>query len=280
MLIIGPSTNDKLRLQTGSVGSIRPFVSWIMVDGATPPVVQDTDSTTLPAITTATTTDILVGTASRKTRVGYASFFNDHASVTNLVTAIITDGANPSQTVGATLAPGESLVYTGTSWVHYDANGVPVVANAKLDAKVYVASDVSNNTTSFADVTGLSVPIKAGRNYAFEAVLHHQTAVTTTGSRFGVNGPAAPTMFIVSGVSHETPGIAASNIGAGTAVAYDTAIAASTTGPGTTNAPAVLHGFIKPSVDGVLTIRFQSEIASSALTVKAGSWLRVWEQDS
>lgn len=42
-----------------------------------------------------------------------------------------------------------------------------------------------------------------------------------------------------------------------------------------------LSGYIQPSANGTFAIRCKSEIAVAAgLTVKAGSWLRIWETDN
>jgi len=54
-----------------------------------------------------------------------------------------------------------------------------------------------------------------------------------------------------------------------------------TTGPGAVNMLAIISGYIVPSADGTFAVRCASEVAvASGLTIKAGSWLRIWETDN
>lgn len=280
MLILGGASTKKIQLITSAAASIRPVVSWIKTDTSTPPVPQDLDTTFLAAITSATTTDILAGATSTRTRVGVMSFRNADASVTCDCTVQMVDGTNTEVLIKATLLPGETLHFTGTSWVHYDSNGGAYgPSNPKLDAKLYVSTDVVNATTSFADITGLTVALQSGKRYAFEARLIHVNNASTTGSQFGVNIGAAPTTLVVGTIDTVTPSVTAAAVSAGAATALDTAITAQTTGS-TSNRLAVISGFIRPSADGTFAIRCKSEVAVAAgLTVKAGSWLRIWECD-
>lgn len=285
-MILGASTSEKLRLVTSASGT--PAISWkvdyITVSAATPPVVQNVDSDYNAAqIASSTTTDIKVGDASNKTRILSAWFRNESSSVSCDVTPVQTDGSNPTLGPKASLLPAETLFYTGSSWIHYDANGAPYSQSVKLDAKLRVVSDVTNASTSFADVTGLTAPLISGRKYAFEAYLYHQTNATTTGARFGVNIGATPTLLCLHGAMQFTSGtVAATTLIQGAMItAVDTAIAAETTGPGAVNMEARLNGFIQPSADGAFAIRCQSEVAvAGGLVVKAGSWLRIWECDN
>ena len=282
MLIVGPTANDKLQVVTSAAGTIKPELSWIIVNTAAPPVVQDTDSTPKADITTATTTDLLAGAASTKNRIGHLSLYNSHASVTNDVTVQLTDGTLTTPIIKATLLPSESLIYTGSVWIHYDSNGVPKVAAAKLDTKLRVTSDVVNATTSFADVTGLTVGLISGRAYAFECHLYHQTNATTTGAQFGVNIGAAPTVLNLAAIQQITSSVTAAAYGSSAMVtARDTAAVVETTGPGAVNMLAIISGYIVPSADGTFAVRCASEVAvASGLTIKAGSWLRIWETDN
>lgn len=281
MLILGGASTKKIQLITSAAASIRSAVAWIKTDTSTPPVVQDLDTTYLAAITTATTTDILAGATSSRTRLGVMSFRNEHASQSCDCTVQLVDGTNTETLVKATLLAGETLHFTGTSWVHYDTNGGAYGTSAtKLDTKLYVVSDVVNATTSFADVTGLSVALKSGKKYNFEAHLIHVNNASTTGSQFGVNIGAAPTTLILGTIDTVTPSVTAAAVSAGVVTALDTAATAQTTGS-TSNRLAILSGFIQPSADGTFAIRCKSEVAVAAgLTVKAGSWLRVWETDN
>ena len=282
-MLLEAGTGNILQFDCGSAGSIRGECSFILVDTSTPPVVQSMGNAVIAPVTGATAnTALKAGTASRKTRILSASLFNDHTSVSNTVTVEKTDGTNTSQLVQAMLLPGESLYYTGSVWIHYDANGVPTLASEKLDAKLRVTSDVVNATTSFADVTGLTVALKSGKAYVFEAMLFHQTNATTTGAQFGVNIGATPTVLNLWGNQQITASVTAAAFGSSAMVtAVDTAAVVETTGPGAVNMVAYITGYVVPSADGTFAIRCKSEVAvASGLTIKAGSWLRIWECDS
>lgn len=281
MLIVGPSTSKKLRLTTSAAGDVRSSLSWISVNAAAPPVVQDMDGDTLASISTATTTDILVGAASTKKRVGHWAIRNVSSSVANDVTVILTDGTNANEVIKASLLPGESLIYTGSTWIHYDTNGAPYAQASKLDAKVYVVSDVAFATAAtFSDVTGLTVALKSGKKYCFESHLYHISNATTTGAQFGVNIGAAPTALQIATIDTVTGSVTASVHSAGAATARDTAATAQTTGSAAVTM-GILSGFIQPSADGTFAIRCTSEVTvASGVIVKAGSWLRIWETDN
>jgi hypothetical protein len=282
-MFIGAGTSAKLTITTSAAADIEVTGSKVLIDQSSPPVVDGSNTAPfLPANFTSAAgpTDVVVGVASRITRIDEMQVHNNHATLACDVTFIRTDGTNPSTVFKCTLLPNEHLSYGGGQWTHYDANGGIYSAATKLSICLLVASDVTNATTSFADVTGLTYAIKSGKRYSFEAHLTHQTNATTTGSRFGVNGPASPTVLMVNKISGETPGIAASNIAIGCATAYDPDGAASTTGPGATNTVAIVSGYIQPSADGTFAIRCQSEVAvAGGLVIKAGSWMWLREVD-
>jgi hypothetical protein len=272
------STSDKIRVTTGSAGTVEVHASYADASG-TPVAVTIGRADT--SISTATTTDV-IGTpgASVSRKVKYLSVRNDDASASNLVEILHTDGSTPVTKWKGTLLAGEQVVYGDYfGWIYLDANGNPKLAASKLDAKVRCTGDVTNSTTSFADITGLTAAVQSGKKYAFHAAIHYQTAATTTGARFGYNGPATTAAWIGQ-TSASTPGIASTNVAAGVATAVDTAIAASTTGPGGTSTIAHIDGYINPSADGTFALRCASEVAASALTIKAGSWLHIFELDN
>jgi hypothetical protein len=97
--------------------------------------------------------------------------------------------------------------------------------------------------------------------------MFYTSAATTTGSRFSISCPA--TTFLVYKVN-TTNGATAENL------SYNT-VAGNPTGAGTTSLTAgnmsIVEGFIIPSANGTLQIRFASEVANSAIIVKAGSFM-------
>lgn len=132
-----------------------------------------------------------------------------------------------------------------------------------------LASTVTNATTSYADVTGLSVYLPANTDWRFEAGIHYTCNATTTGSGWSVNGPASPTLLICTSSWSLTT---TSNSWAQT-TAYDT-IAANATSASTTDNYARISGIIRNgSTAGAFTVRFISEVAvASAIVAQIGSW--------
>lgn len=137
---------------------------------------------------------------------------------------------------------------------------------------VVLASDVTNNNAvanTIADVTGLSFAVTAGQTYWFEFVIPYTSAATTTGSRWSINGPSAPTMLAYR--SEYT--LAATTTTLNSATAYDIPAGASASSLTAGNV-ATIWGIIKPSSDGTVIARFASEISSSAIVAKAGAVCR------
>lgn len=280
-MLLLTSTSDKIRLVTNAAVDVDVHASWVDITGS--PAVA-TPGRTNSKIVTATTTDIVASPAASTIRnVKQLHIANVHASSSVLVTVNHTDGTNVIKLHEVTLLAGErSSFVEGVGFRVFDVNGVERVTTPKLDAKLRVVSDVVNATTSFADVTGLTQNLLSGKKYAFECHLYHQTNATTTGAQFGVNIGAAPTVLDLCAIQQITSSVTAAAYGSSAMVtARDTAAVVETTGPGAVNMLAILSGFIQPSADGTFAIRCASEVAvASGLTVKAGSWLRIWEVDN
>lgn len=140
---------------------------------------------------------------------------------------------------------------------------------------VVLSGDVVNNNATantIADVTGLSFAVTAGSTYWFEFIIPYTSAATTTGSRWAINGPAAPTLLAYR--SEYT--LTATSITNNSATAYDIPAAASASSLTSGNI-ATIWGLIKPSSNGTVIARFASEVSGSAITAKAGATLR-WIQ--
>lgn len=277
-MILLTSTADKLQVITSAAGTVKVQASW--ADNLSGAVTVGRTNTA--AISTATTTDVLASPAtSTQRKLKFLSVRNTHASLSQTITIQHTDGTTVEELWVGTLNFGEAVTYgEAAGWQVFDASGCPKLAAARLDVKLRVISDVVNATTSFADITGLTTPLLSGKKYCFEAMLIHVNDASTTGSRFGYNIGAAPTASIVSTHDTVTPSVTASAHSAGTITARDTAVTAQTTGS-TSQRLAIITGFIQPSADGTFAMRCASEIAvTNGLTVKAGSWLRIWETDN
>lgn len=129
-----------------------------------------------------------------------------------------------------------------------------------------LTTDITNATTSSADVTGLSFPVLAGKIYRFRAVVVVTTNATTTGIGLGVNGPTMTSLWWRTHIPTTT---STDTIAHGTALDTYTA---STDSASTTGNVCIVEGVCQPSADGTVVIRNKSEVAvASGNVVKTGS---------
>lgn len=128
-----------------------------------------------------------------------------------------------------------------------------------------LATDVANSTVTLADVTGLSFTALANTTYIVEVTGAFQAAATTTGLALALDIPSGS---VAGQVQHPT---SATAIG-GTEQIADNATTGATTGvrAANTNVP-VWARFIAAvgASGGTVQLRFRSEIAASAVTMKA-----------
>jgi len=269
MLILSLTT-DKVSVISSTTATLDVVATY--VDRVTSTGVVGAANRQLTAISTATTTDIVAVPGADTTRnVQSITIRNKSAASDNDVTVQINANGTLYELHKVTLLAGETLVYL-------DNFGFNKVQDSSRNerVKVMTADSVHATTATFADITGLTVPLKAGVLYAVFACLHHINDATTTGSQFGYNIGAAPTDARFSTIDTVTGSTTASVHSAGSIIARDTAITAQTTGSVAVTL-AIIAGFIIPSADGTFALRATSEVTVAAgLTVKAGSFLRVF----
>ena len=151
----------------------------------------------------------------------------------------------------------------GTTWVDMTLLGS---TDTRLTT-ARLAADVTNNTTTLANVTGLAIALAANSTYAIDAQVMFQTAATTTGIRLTQTVPAGATVV----AQWSTPtSLTASTLANQRAVD----VGAATTAIDTANANTLARGSIlvvTGATAGNLQIRFASEVAASNAVVKAGS---------
>ena len=278
-------TTDKLQVvlsEAVTTNQLECLSSWSDVDSLTLSV-KDFGRT---LINTNNTTDVdIVGSPAANTRrlVDFVSIYNK--DTVNATVTVKLD-ANGTEVIlqKVTLGTGESLIYSdkngfyvlsnngGIKNSYFQNSGVAVVNS--LNIVVLSADVVNNNATAntMQDVTGLSFPVVANQVYWFEFVIPYTSAAKTTGSRWGINGPS---FSMLNGRSEYTlTSILVTN---NCFTAYDTP-SSSNESSLTTGNVATIWGVIKPSADGTVIARFASEVASSAITAKAGAvvrWVRV-----
>lgn len=151
----------------------------------------------------------------------------------------------------------------------------PLSTGGGSGPSIVVSAGSSVSSTSFAD-TDLAIAVAANTNYRILAGIGFNTNATSVGIRLAFNGPASPTLLKVGGhVPTGTGGANDTTIGSSGVTAYDTPIVTTTTGPGATNAYAILTGIFKNGANaGTLTLRHASETAT-ATAIESGSFLEL-----
>jgi hypothetical protein len=136
-----------------------------------------------------------------------------------------------------------------------------------------LAVDVSSSTVTLADVTGLGFAVAANSDYEFEFLVLFQSAALTTGIVLALNGPVSPVLL---SWRCEIPISATSS-----ALRYGSTYGVETTGTAVEqiNVPrlATIQGVVRNgNTAGIVVARFRSEVAASAVVVKAGALVR-WQ---
>lgn len=139
---------------------------------------------------------------------------------------------------------------------------------------VVLGSDsVNSNATlnTLQNCTGLSFTVTNGVRYRFLATINYTAAAATTGSRWTLSGPTTSELSYTS-----TYSLTATSNTDNSAIAYAIPAAANLSSANTTGNIATITGVIVPSANGTLAVSFASEVASSAITCKAGSTIEYW----
>lgn len=144
-------------------------------------------------------------------------------------------------------------------------------AGLGVAALVKKTADQANSTVTLANVTDLAFSVAANGVYGFMFVVVYKTAALTTGLRLEMNGPTLGTglvhyvaEFSVAANLWHTRHSPTAYGGAGTSLAVDLA---------NTNRLARVQGVLRNGTTaGSLSLQFASEVATSAVTILAGSW--------
>jgi len=147
----------------------------------------------------------------------------------------------------------------GTTWI--DLVPEPRLSTVRLSA------DVTNNTTTLANVTGLALALAANSTYQIDGQVMFQTAATTTGIRLTQTVPTGATVVAQWNTPTTLTASTIANQRAADAGAASTAIDTANANTLATASILVITG----ATAGNLQIRFASEVAASNAVVKAGS---------
>lgn len=277
MLLLA-STSDLLRVFTTAAIATDVHASWVDLSGTTV-----TPGRTNTAISTATTTTVVASPGSSTYRTVKTLLIRNRGASAQGVTVTHTDGTTSVELIKTTLAAEECLHYHEAAgfWVtdslgrarNAESQGSMSVAT-DADSIVVLASDQTNNNgtaNTIADVTGLSFSVTEAHLYWFVFHIVYTAAATTTGSRWSISGPGSPTYLNYASWYSLTSTTRTEN---NHLQAYDVPAASNATSATTGNNYARIEGVIQPSSNGTLTARFASEVASSAIVAKAGSFVR------
>ncbi|MFN3747369.1 MAG: hypothetical protein ACK4SJ_01645 [Sphingorhabdus sp.] len=129
-----------------------------------------------------------------------------------------------------------------------------------------LASDIANSTTNLSAVTGLSFTATANATYLVDLAGAFQSAATTTGIAVALDIPSGS---IAGQVIHP---VSATGLGSTEQIA-DAATTGATTGVRAANTNVPLSGrwtIAIGATGGTVQLQFRSEVAGSAVTLKAG----------
>ena len=276
-MIILTNTTDRIivdLLGAVTTNQLKCFVSY-----------RDTTTTSITpgrnvVITNGTTAVDLVPSPAVSTQrvVDYISVFNND---TANATVYIQFGDNGTlyDLFVTTLAPGEKIefqeglgfkVLSNAGSVKTSVNQGNSPASNTLNAVILGTDVINNNATAniMQDITGLSFPVLAGKSYYFKFYINYSTALTTTGSRWSISGPATPTSLCFMSEYSLTATTTTRN---SNNITYDLPVASNASSGQLVGNNSVIEGYIIPSADGTVIARFASEVLSSAITAKAGS---------
>ena len=124
-------------------------------------------------------------------------------------------------------------------------------------------------TTALADVTGLSFSVTAGNFYSFQFWVRFSTAATTTGAQFAINAPA--NTYLVYRTDTSLTAAAAGAPTFRTARAVNVGTASASVDAANADMLCLISGMVKPTASGTLIVRVGTEVATSGVTVRAGS---------
>lgn len=142
--------------------------------------------------------------------------------------------------------------------IRSQVNSVPVVLQA----------DITNSTTTLLD-TALSFPALPNSTYLVEGLLRYDAAAGTTGALFNVRGANITSVsgLIANNDTTTTVRNFATNV--------TTAPSAATAGGYTNGNTCKIELLVTTTTNSATpTVSFASEVASSAITLKSGSFIR------
>lgn len=232
-------------------------------------------TTTVIVPVTASTISFCAAPASGVPCVNKATTYTDSTltSACSTATQVVLDGTSSCVAApdalgnwGIWAAPGQ-YAYTITTSGGASLGPFYVTLALPRDASKFLTSAYTNATTTFSSVTNMSWPLEANKNYKLSCDITWQGTAATTGPKFQLTGPAAPTAVILNLDSAVT---ATTSIYA-SAVAFSSAVANSGVITTATNLPAqVTAEIVNGANAGTLTLQAAAN-GVGTLTIQPGS---------
>ncbi|MEN3046407.1 MAG: hypothetical protein ABDH49_05445, partial [Candidatus Hydrothermales bacterium] len=146
----------------------------------------------------------------------------------------------------------------------------PVYTTFKVAKKT---SDQSTTSTALTDVTELSFNVEAGKFYFYEFYLVVSSAAAGNGIGLAVSYPTATVSAYQARIPRAADGTDSEYVGYGTF--SDDIVLSAGVPAANVDYIAFVQGIIIPSTSGTLQLRFASETAGTAVTIKRGSFGRM-----
>lgn len=143
--------------------------------------------------------------------------------------------------------------------------------STNISAAGMVTSTYTNATTTASNITGLSFPVAANKNYTMTCNLYYQGSASTAGLDITVTGPAAPTSVFYSYEEDPT----ATSIQDSVASAFGTKLTGNAAVTATTNLSAkITLGLQNGANAGTVQVQ-GSATGAGTVTVQVGSFCRL-----
>lgn len=277
MLLLA-STSDLIQLTTGSAGKIDVHVSWIDNLGGT-----ITPGRTNSSLLTATTVNITPAPAASTIRnAKTVNIKNSHASNSNLVTVLHTDGSTLVELFKCTLAAGEVLSYAEDSgWNVFASDGGYKVTSPRLLYKNLAANDTGANSTAAQPwfPTAGAVTVTAATNYFFEGQLYMTRAAGTTSHTTAVLFGGTATLTAIDYIGRARTGDTNTLVGNSSirATAATALVVKAASTSATEDTFIEVDGNVRINAAGTFIPQFQYSAApGGAPTVLRGTFFRLW----
>jgi hypothetical protein len=162
----------------------------------------------------------------------------------------------------------KTLVDGSQITLHSHAGG-----GGESEVVVRTTGDITNSTTTFANITELSFSMLASKDYIIEAWIIFQSDTTSCGIKFALNGPASPVAVVMNAhIPIALTLYASGNMLASRA--YDTGTPSVSVDTANANLLCKIDGLVRNGVNaGTLAIRFAAE-TTGTVKVMTGSVLR------